>query len=120
VGRANPIQNRKIAVPKKTKTASKEVEQSSVGVAAEPNPLAEKPSRRAPAKAKKSATRKPTKRTSVKSTSRSGASVEPTDEEIRIRAYFISERRHRLALPGDATADWAEARRQLLAELAKR
>jgi hypothetical protein len=44
------------------------------------------------------------------------AAPEPTNEEIRIRAYFISERRHRLALPGDASSDWIEARRQLLAE----
>jgi Protein of unknown function (DUF2934) len=39
----------------------------------------------------------------------------PTDEEIRIRAYFIAERRHRLNLPGDTSSDWIEARRQLLA-----
>jgi Protein of unknown function (DUF2934) len=41
---------------------------------------------------------------------------EPTEEEIRTRAYFISERRHRLALPGDASSDWLEAKRQLLSE----
>jgi Protein of unknown function (DUF2934) len=40
----------------------------------------------------------------------------PSDEEIRVRAYFISERRHRLALPGDASSDWLEANRQLLSE----
>jgi hypothetical protein len=34
-----------------------------------------------------------------------------------MRAYFISEERERLALPGDANSDWIEARRQLLAEL---
>jgi hypothetical protein len=39
----------------------------------------------------------------------------PTDEEIQLRAYFIAERRHRLNLPGDASSDWLEARRQLLA-----
>src|ERR1700739_3193536 len=39
-----------------------------------------------------------------------------SDEEIRLRAYFISERRHRLALPGDASSDWLEAKRQLLSE----
>jgi hypothetical protein len=42
--------------------------------------------------------------------------IGPSDEEIRTRAYFISERRHRLALPGDASSDWIEARRQLLYE----
>jgi hypothetical protein len=40
-----------------------------------------------------------------------------SDEAIRIRAYFISEQRKRLAIPGDANSDWIEARRQLLAEL---
>jgi Protein of unknown function (DUF2934) len=40
----------------------------------------------------------------------------PSDEEIRLRAYFISERRHRLALPGDTSSDWLEAKRQLLSE----
>jgi hypothetical protein len=40
-----------------------------------------------------------------------------SDEAIRMRAYFISEERERLALPGDANSDWIEARRQLLAEV---
>jgi hypothetical protein len=43
-------------------------------------------------------------------------SAEPSDDEIRLRAYFISERRRRFALAGDADSDWLEARRQLLAE----
>lgn len=43
---------------------------------------------------------------------------EPTDEEIRLRAYFIAERRHRLDLPGDADSDWLEAKRQLVFERA--
>jgi hypothetical protein len=38
-----------------------------------------------------------------KAKSRTGAqtaqTIAPTDEEIRLRAFFISERRHRLALP---------------------
>jgi hypothetical protein len=42
--------------------------------------------------------------------------VEPSDEAIRLRAYFISERRRRFALPGDAESDWLEAKRQLLSE----
>jgi hypothetical protein len=44
----------------------------------------------------------------------------PSDEEIRLRAYFISERRHRLALPGDTSSDWLEAKRQLLSETGPR
>ena len=45
-----------------------------------------------------------------------GPGTEPSDEEIRMRAYFISERRRRFALPGDADSDWLEAKRQLLSE----
>ena len=43
-------------------------------------------------------------------------SLEVSDDTIRLRAYFISERRRRFALPGDAESDWLEAKRQLLAE----
>jgi hypothetical protein len=42
--------------------------------------------------------------------------AEPSDEAIRLRAYFISERRRRFALPGDTDSDWLEAKRQLLSE----
>jgi hypothetical protein len=45
---------------------------------------------------------------------------EPSDEAIRLRAYFISERRRRFALPGDAESDWLEAKRQLLSEAGRR
>jgi hypothetical protein len=41
---------------------------------------------------------------------------ERLDDAIRLRAYFISERRRRFALPGDADSDWLEAKRQLLVE----
>jgi Protein of unknown function (DUF2934) len=46
----------------------------------------------------------------------SAISEEPSDDTVRLRAYFISERRRRFALPGDAESDWLEAKRQLLAE----
>jgi len=46
--------------------------------------------------------------------------AEPSDEQIRMRAYFISERRRRFALPGDADSDWLEAKRQLLSETGPR
>jgi len=45
---------------------------------------------------------------------------DPTDEQIQTRAYFISERRRRFALPGDANSDWLEAKRQLLSEIGPR
>ena len=41
---------------------------------------------------------------------------DPTIDQISMRAYFISERRRRFDLPGDANSDWLEAKRQLLAE----
>ncbi len=41
---------------------------------------------------------------------------DPTIDQIQMRAYFISERRRRFDLPGDANSDWLEAKRQLLAE----
>lgn len=40
----------------------------------------------------------------------------PTDSDIRIRAYFIAERRTQHSIPGDPSNDWLEARRQLLEE----
>jgi len=43
-------------------------------------------------------------------------SEEPSEDAVRLRAYFISERRRRFALPGDTESDWLEAKRQLLAE----
>ena len=46
--------------------------------------------------------------------------AEPSDEAIRLRAYFISERRRRFALLGDAESDWQEAKRQLLSEAGRR
>jgi hypothetical protein len=49
-----------------------------------------------------------------------GTTAQPSDEEIRLRAYFISERRRRFALLGDADSDWLEARRQLLSEIGPR
>jgi hypothetical protein len=42
--------------------------------------------------------------------------TEPSDEETRLRAYFISEHRRRFALPGDADSDWREAKQQLLSK----
>jgi hypothetical protein len=45
---------------------------------------------------------------------------DPSDEAVRLRAYFISERRRRFALSGDAESDWLEAKRQLLSEADRR
>ena len=37
----------------------------------------------------------------------------PTEDEIRILAYSLYEKRREEGTAGDATADWLEARRQL-------
>jgi hypothetical protein len=72
-------------------------------------------------KAKKTATPKrktvrTVKPTAPKKASPSASIYEPSDEEIRIRAYFIAERRIELSLQGDSAHDWIEARRQLVEE----
>jgi hypothetical protein len=64
--------------------------------------------------AKKSAAQ-PSRGASKKASS-APALREPTDEQIRIRAYFLAERRIQLSLPGDSAHDWIEARRQLIEE----
>jgi hypothetical protein len=78
-----------------------------------------KPSAPVKPKAKKSAAKKAVSspaRDSSKKASSAPALREPTDEEIRIRAYFLAERRIQLSLPGDSAHDWIEARRQLIEE----
>jgi hypothetical protein len=69
-----------------------------------------------PAVARKPSTRKPAASATQPAAARP---VEPTDDEIRIRAYFLAERRHQLALPGDSAHDWIEARRQLIEEASR-
>jgi hypothetical protein len=71
----------------------------------------------APPRRKKSA---PAQKARVTMPPGAGTTPRPSDEEIRLRAYFISERRRRFALPGDADSDWLEARRQLLSEIGPR
>lgn len=61
---------------------------------------------------KKSALKRPAKKRSP----RQGKTYEPSDADIKLRAYFIAERRVQLALHGDPARDWLEARRQLLEE----
>ncbi|HEV2840614.1 MAG TPA: hypothetical protein VGW39_04750 [Chthoniobacterales bacterium] len=86
-----------------------------------------KPKRKTPAAAplkKKTTLKKKTaaasKPSSPKKASREDAVPEPSDEEIRIRAYFIAERRLQLSLQGDSAHDWIEAKRQLVEEAKRR
>ena len=73
-----------------------------------------------PAAARPKRTAAPKKRDVVRPetepTSASEIAFDPTNDQISMRAYFISERRRRFDLPGDANSDWLEAKRQLLAE----
>jgi hypothetical protein len=107
-------------VAKKSKLVQDE---NSRGAANGP-PLTEgKGNKKAPSKRSTRAKKSPAaakKKTAAKTKVSKTAANEPTDEEIRIRAYFIAERRHRLELVGDADTDWLEARRQLLSELGAR
>jgi len=109
-------------VPKKTKTAE-DMSQASPesGVPASTKKTAKRQPTRTGTTAKR--VRKPkdkSKRTAHISASplADGApmSAEPSEDAVRLRAYFISERRRRFALPGDAESDWVEAKRQLLVE----
>jgi hypothetical protein len=47
---------------------------------------------------------------------RAPAAFEPSDADIRLRAYFIAERRVQLALQGDPGMDWLAAKQELLEE----
>jgi len=59
-------------------------------------------------------------RTRVKATAVTKSTVSITPADIALRAYFISEKRQKLGLPGDSTHDWVEAERQLKAEAARK
>jgi hypothetical protein len=70
---------------------------------------------------KAAAKKKPARKTAkAKAPIRNGEQAadtrEPSDADIRLRAYFIAERRVQLALQGDPAMDWIEARQQLLQE----
>jgi hypothetical protein len=102
-------------VPRKNKTG----ETAAAGEA----PPATSAAQTAPA-VKKVARKKTAAAPKTRATRSAGAGTstdkQPSDEQIRTRAYFIAERRHRLGLPGDAESDWLEAKRQLLSELGPR
>jgi hypothetical protein len=108
-------------VPRKPKTslenkpADDTAAQSSNGKANTAGPKKKSRGTPAPAKKKKS---EPPKKSSVKqsTSAASKSATEPTDEQIRLRAYFLAELRHKLSLPGDSNHDWIEARRQLIEE----
>ena len=51
---------------------------------------------------------------------RSSKAKEPSYEQVQLRAYFISERRKSLNIPGDEASDWVRAENELKAELARK
>ena len=81
--------------------------------AKKPRPTAAKPKKKSVAKEKTPKAAAPRRSAKLESAS---AAAEPSDEAIRLRAYFLAERRLKLSLPGDSAHDWIEARRQLLEE----
>ena len=107
-------------MPRKNKTNQTEKNREAASSVSSLN--GEKKKRRLAAKkpsSKKSPTNTRRAKTTTESVPRSSA-AEPSDEMIRTRAYFIAERRHRFGLPGDASSDWLEAKRQLVSELGPR
>lgn len=82
--------NPKVAATKTKKTASPRTKKK-VAEAAKPKP----------------------KKTTRSARPKAIATVAPAQEEIALRAYFISEERQRKGLPGSHEDDWIEAERQL-------
>lgn len=64
-------------------------------------------------------TKKPRKSSKPKSAAntRKQTPFSPTFEQVQLRAYFISERRRKLGLPGDESHDWMTAEQELRQEL---
>ena len=67
----------------------------------------------------KAETKKPRKSSKAKSAANTVkvAVHLPTFEQVQLRAYFISERRRKLGLPGDESRDWLTAEKELREEL---
>jgi len=107
-------------VPRKTKTA--EIKNQSSSESGGPAPKKKADKRQSGRRV--TTAKKPSKETFAGTTAQISASPqqkpatsgELPEETIRLLAYFISERRRRFALPGDAESDWLEAKRQLVAE----
>jgi len=82
-----------------------------------PDAAASKPAATRTVRAAKKASRKrPAKKTAAKKSRARKPAYEPSEADIRLRAYFIAERRVQLALQGDPALDWIQAREELLRE----
>jgi DUF2934 family protein len=108
-------------VPKKQKTPKKPVSTEDHDVAPSPS-VAAKSEGGAPAKPRKAGAKTAARKSAspgaakIKKKASISAVADPTPEQIQLRAYFISEHRHRHGAPGDHHSDWLEARRQLIIE----
>jgi hypothetical protein len=114
------------SVPKKTKTVqSKNQAPPKAGGSTAGMKIKKTPTVRRTSSARRpsGAARKPrpvARQEKVLMPAKAGTMAEPSDEAVRLRAYFISERRRRFGLPCDTEWDWLEARRQLVSELGPR
>jgi hypothetical protein len=110
------------SVPKKNKIVQTEIGGGPAETGGSPSELNQKAPPRMSATRKSSALLQKSviARNQVSMPPKAAQTAEPSDEEIRMHAYFISERRRRFALPGDADSDWLEAKRQLLSETGPR
>jgi hypothetical protein len=106
---------RKSKTSVETKTADEAVVASGNGKTTAAAPKKKPSALAATAKKKKAPTPRKSASKQPTASARKPAS-EPTDDQIRLRAYFLAERRHKLSLPGDSNHDWIEARRQLIEE----
>lgn len=105
-------------MPKKKESAAQKDNAKSSGLDAR---VGQRTRNKQPSKRRSTGAQKSTVAGSKKNVSKTGAipnpatgnRLHPAEEEIRVLAYFIAERRHRLGLPGDSNSDWLEAKRQL-------
>jgi hypothetical protein len=110
---------RKPKTPVENNPADNAVAPIANGKMSAPEPKKRARASASPGKKKKpAAAKKPSTKQPPASSAKPAASqpIEPTDDEIRLRAYFLAEHRLKLSLPGDSAHDWIEARRQLIEE----
>jgi hypothetical protein len=102
------------------KTKKKRVQKRAVRKKVKPSePESVAPAPAVAPKAPTTETKKPRKSIKPKSAAntRKLTTLSPTFEQVQLRAYFISERRRKLGLPGDESHDWLTAEQELRQEL---
>ena len=116
-----PAKSASKSVP--AKAASKSVPAKAITPAAKavkvPRKVAVKSAVAAPTKSKK-ATGGAVGKTNSATPSPALPEIGVSPDEIKLRAYYISERRETMGWPGNSSTDWIEAETQLLKEAKKR